>query len=71
VAVIHRFFRGRNNTKGQAIYASVSYGLGGTIGGLWSGALWEPAGASLTFAVSSLATLLGFALLFWRLKLED
>lgn len=71
VAVVHRFFRGRNNSRGQAIYTSVSYGLGGTIGGLWSGALWEPAGASLTFAVSTLAALLGFALLLWGLKLKD
>lgn len=71
VAVVHRFFRGRNNAKGQAIYTSVSYGLGGTIGGLWSGALWEPAGASLTFAVSSLAALLGFVLLLWGVRLKD
>lgn len=71
VAVIHRFFRGRHNAKGQAIYTSVSFGLGGTIGGLWSGWMWEPAGAALTFGVSSVATLLGFALLFWRLKLRD
>jgi MFS transporter, PPP family, 3-phenylpropionic acid transporter len=71
VAVVHRFFRGRNNARGQAIYTSVSYGLGGTLGGLWSGALWEPAGAAFTFALSSLAALLGFALLFWRLRLPD
>jgi len=71
VAVIHHFFRGRHNAKGQAIYTSVTFGLGGTIGGLWSGWLWEPAGGGITFAVSSLATLLGFALLLWRLRLPD
>jgi PPP family 3-phenylpropionic acid transporter len=71
VAIIHRFFTGRNNAKGQALYTSISYGLGGTVGGLWSGALWEPAGAMFTFAISSLACLMGFALLFWRLKLAD
>ncbi len=70
VAVIHQFFRGRHNAKGQAIYTSVSFGLGGTIGGLWSGWLWEPAGPEITFAVSSVATLIAFLLLFWRLKLE-
>jgi MFS transporter, PPP family, 3-phenylpropionic acid transporter len=71
VAVIHHFFRGRHNAKGQAIYTSVTFGLGGTIGGLWSGWLWEPAGGGITFAVSALATLLGFALLLWRLRLPD
>jgi PPP family 3-phenylpropionic acid transporter len=70
VAVIHQFFRGRHNAKGQAIYTSVSFGLGGTIGGLWSGWLWEPAGPEITFAVSSIATLIAFFLLFWRLRLE-
>lgn len=70
VAVINQFFRGRHHAKGQAIYTSVSFGLGGTIGGLWSGWLWEPAGPEITFAVSSVATLIAFFLLFWRLKLE-
>lgn len=71
VAVINQFFRGRHHAKGQAIYTSVSFGLGGTIGGLWSGWLWEPAGPEITFAVSSVATLIAFFLLFWRLKLES
>lgn len=71
VAVIHRFFGGRHNAKGQAIYTSISFGLGGTAGGLWSGWMWEPAGPALTFGVSSVATLLGFALLLWRLQLRD
>ena len=69
VAVVHRFFKGRNNARGQALYTSISYGLGGTLGGLWSGLLWEPAGASFTFAVSALASLAGFALLWWKLRL--
>lgn len=71
VAVVHHFFKGRNNARGQAIYTSVSYGLGGTVGGLWSGALWESIGPTSTFVVSTLAAGLGFALLFWRLKLAD
>ena len=69
VAVIHKIFHGRNNARGQAIYTSVTFGLGGTVGGLWSGWLWEPIGANLTFAISSLATFIGFGLLYWRFKL--
>lgn len=71
VTITHRIFRGRHNAKGQAIYTSVSFGLGGTIGGLWSGLLWEPAGATVTFSIASLSALLGFCLLFWRLKLQE
>jgi PPP family 3-phenylpropionic acid transporter len=70
VAVINQFFQGQHHAKGQAIYTSISFGLGGTVGGLWSGWLWEPAGPEITFAVSSIATLIAFILLFWRLKLE-
>jgi PPP family 3-phenylpropionic acid transporter len=65
VAVTQRFFRGRHHSRGQALYTSVSYGLGGTVGGLVSGWMWERAGPSLTFSVSSVATLMGF-LLLWR-----
>jgi PPP family 3-phenylpropionic acid transporter len=70
VAVINQFFHGQHHAKGQAIYTSISFGLGGTVGGLWSGWLWEPAGPEITFAISSIATLIAFILLFWRLKLE-
>ncbi len=70
VAVINQFFRGQHHAKGQAIYTSISFGLGGTVGGLWSGWLWEPAGPEITFAISSIATLIAFILLFWRLKLQ-
>ncbi len=70
VAVINQFFRGQHHAKGQAIYTSISFGLGGTVGGLWSGWLWEPAGPEITFAISSIATLIAFILLLWRLKLQ-
>jgi len=66
VALTHRYFRGRHQTKGQGLYTSISFGLGGTVGGLWSGWLWEPAGAALTFAISGLVALVGFALLLYQ-----
>ncbi len=37
VAIIQRYFKGRHQAKGQAIYSSVGYGLGGTIGGVSGG----------------------------------
>ncbi|GBG15685.1 MFS transporter, PPP family, 3-phenylpropionic acid transporter [Novimethylophilus kurashikiensis] len=70
VALIHRFFHGRHHAKGQAIYTSTTFGLGGTLGGLWSGWMWEPAGPALTFAVSSVATLVAFVLLYRQLRLQ-
>jgi MFS transporter, PPP family, 3-phenylpropionic acid transporter len=62
---IHRFFRGRNQARGQAIYTSLSFGLGGTLGGLYAGYAWEHFGAVLTFAGAALAAFCGMVIL-WK-----
>uniref|UniRef100_UPI0010F8F70B MFS transporter n=1 Tax=Chitinivorax sp. B TaxID=2502235 RepID=UPI0010F8F70B len=33
IALVHRFFQGRNQARGQALYICASFGLGGTLGG--------------------------------------
>lgn len=70
VEVMHRIFHGRHHARGQAIYTSVSYGMGGTLGGLLSGWMWDPIGPEITFALSSAAGFVGFLLLWRWLKLE-
>ena len=62
---VHRFFRGRNQARGQAIYTSLSFGLGGTIGGLYAGYAWEHFGAVFTFAGAALCAF-GGMLILWR-----
>jgi PPP family 3-phenylpropionic acid transporter len=62
---VHRFFRGANQARGQAIYASLTFGLGGTLGGLYAGYAWERLGAGITFTGAALCALAGMALL-WR-----
>jgi len=37
VALIHRYFRGRHQARGQGIYNSMAFGAGGTLGGLYAG----------------------------------
>ena len=64
LASIHRLFRGANQARGQAAYSSLSFGLGGTLGGLGSGWVWQPWGPAATFTAASLCALAGFALLF-------
>jgi PPP family 3-phenylpropionic acid transporter len=59
VAATHRLFPGRLHTRGQAIYTAVSFGAGGTLGGIASGLAWETFGATWTFAASSLVAALG------------
>ena len=66
---VHAFFRGRNQARGQAIYASLTFGLGGTLGGVYAGYAWEQFGAGITFSGAALCAFAGMALL-WR-KLDD
>jgi PPP family 3-phenylpropionic acid transporter len=60
---VHRLFQGPNQARGQAVYSSLCYGLGGTLGGLGSGIAWEWLGPALTFGAASLCALLGILLL--------
>ena len=62
---VHRFFRGRNQARGQAIYTSLTFGLGGTLGGLYAGYAWERLGAGLTFSGAALCAFAGM-LILWR-----
>lgn len=66
VALMHRIFRGRNQARGQAIYTSLGYGLGGTLGTLMAGYLWESGGAEVTFTIAALAALLAMLVVAWK-----
>lgn len=65
IAYIHRYFKGKNQGKGQALYSSISFGLGGAIGSLYGGYLWESAGASMTFTISAILSFLAF-MISWK-----
>ncbi|MBX3651184.1 MAG: MFS transporter [Burkholderiales bacterium] len=65
IGVVHRLFRGRHQARGQAIYGSLAYGFGGTIGGLASGYGWSGLGAGLTFTLGGVCALAAAAVL-WR-----
>ena len=62
---INQQFQGRNQARGQAIYTSLTFGLGGTIGGLYAGYAWEHLGPGLTFTGAALCALIGM-LILWR-----
>ncbi len=64
---VHRFFRGRHQARGQAIYTSLTFGFGGTLGGLYAGYAWERLGAGLTFTGAALCAFVGMVLLWLRL----
>ncbi len=70
VATIHHIFRGRHQAKGQALYTSITFGAGGTLGALISGYAWDFLGAGLTFSMAALFALFGFLLISWKFSLK-
>lgn len=68
--LVHHFFRGRHQAKGQALYTSLTFGLGGAFGGVFSGYVWELLGASLTFTLSAAVVLLGLGLVVWKMNIS-
>ena len=68
IGVVHRLFRGRHQARGQAIYGSLAYGLGGTLGGLASGYAWAGLGAGPTFTLAAACAALAAGVLWRGLK---
>jgi PPP family 3-phenylpropionic acid transporter len=71
VEVIAQFFNGRHQARGQAIYNSVAYGVGGTIGGLAGGFALQYLGGEKTFLLAALFPLAGFIVIALGLKLSQ
>ncbi len=53
--LLQRWFTGSLQARGQALMATVSYGLGGTLGGLVAGWLWEATQPRNVFVMAALA----------------
>jgi len=50
---IHRYFNGRLQARGQALYASIGFGAGNGLGSLFSGYAWQSVGPQVTFIISA------------------
>ena len=61
IQLLHRYFGEHHQSKGQGLYSSLSFGLGGMLGSFYSGYLWDLIGGSLVFVIAALAS--GLALL--------
>jgi len=65
VGLVHEFFKGRHQSKGQALFSSITYGAGGVLGGLASGPIWQHWGSTALYSTSAAAAMLGFLLMAW------
>jgi PPP family 3-phenylpropionic acid transporter len=52
--LIQKYFGKHHQGKGQALYTSTSYGLGGTIGSYYSGYFWESLGYESVYLLSAI-----------------
>lgn len=53
ISLIHEFFPGRLQGRGQALYSSLSFGLGGAMGSLASGYVWDGIGPHWVYVMAS------------------
>jgi len=59
IHLTHQLFPGRLQGRGQALYAGLSFGLGGALGNWLSGYAWDSMGSTWTFLASAVIALIG------------
>ncbi len=68
IVMVHKFFAGRHHGRGQAIYGSISFGIGGALGSIYSGLIWQDLGATVTFALAAVLAFLAFVVTWFFIK---
>ena len=74
VMQLQRWFGGQLQARGQALFTSISYGFGGTVGGVLMGVCWESGGAHAVFlaaaAMAALALIAAQLSFYWQDKAD-
>ncbi|MES0874472.1 MFS transporter [Sinimarinibacterium thermocellulolyticum] len=65
VFYVQRLFPGALQGRGQAVYNAVAYGVGGSLGSLGSGLIWDHVSPEAAFAAAALVAALGLGVA-WR-----
>jgi len=68
IQLIAHFFYNEHQARGQSLYNSITYGVGGAIGGLGGGYMIEYSGMANTFMLSAILPFVGFFILLLGLK---
>lgn len=64
IHLVHQYFGSQHQGKGQALYSSMSFGLGGMLGSLYSGYLWDGFGAQFVYSLAAGACVVAFVFAF-------
>ncbi len=68
IRMVHQYFTGSNQVRGQALYSSLGFGAGGMVGSLYAGYLWDWVGAAGTFYLAALLSASAAMLVWYRLR---
>lgn len=71
IHLVQHYFGAAHQNQGQALYSSVSFGLGAMLGSLYSGFLWEPMGAKLVYTLAAFFCYLAWLITYYRVKQEN
>ncbi len=68
IQYIHKYFKGRLQGRGQALYSSASFGAGMAAGSLVTGYAWDRAGALICFEGAAATALFSFFIAWFWIK---
>jgi PPP family 3-phenylpropionic acid transporter len=64
IHLVHLYFGDRHQGKGQALYTSLTFGLGGMLGSYFSGYYWDLFGAEFVYSVAAALCSLAFIIAY-------
>lgn len=65
IQLVYKHFKGAYQSRGQALYTSISFGAGGAVGTLMGGYTWHSLTPQAAYYIASILTLLG-VYITWR-----
>ena len=68
IHLIDQYFSGSIKGRGQALYSSISFGLGGSLGSLMSGYTWDSIGPSYVYLLAMGVAALALMQFIWIVK---
>lgn len=71
IHLVQSYFGEEHQSKGQALYSSLSFGLGGMLGSLYSGYFWESLGPEFVFSMAALFSYLAFVISYFWIAQEN
>ncbi len=64
IHLVHHYFGNKHQGKGQALYTSMTFGLGGMLGSYSSGYYWQSFGAEAVYSMAALCCSIAFVIAY-------